>query len=214
MDLNDIFATQEIVQSTITQSMSSINNNRSDIQTIPGQRPVRPKDNLSLDDNDTMDNLLNNIHEGHTLEEVEQIDEKQEQENDSVQIQEEKKEPEISSKKITENKTQKNESKSDSIKTTPVQEQPVVETKSEPEPKEEVKPATTPAKKEEKHEEKIYCVDGGKIHIYGDGANEHGYYKTWDEAFKAYEEYTKGWESTQFKVDQCACGLYYFWVIK
>ena len=61
MDLNDIFATQEIVQSTITQSMSSINNNRSDIQTIPGQRPVRPKDNLSLDDNDTMDNLLNNI---------------------------------------------------------------------------------------------------------------------------------------------------------
>ena len=52
-----------------------------------------------------------------------------------------------------------------------------------------------------KQEEKIYCVDGGKIHIYGDGANEHGYYKTWDEAFKAYEDYTKGWESTQFKVD-------------
>ena len=81
-------------------------------------------------------------------------------------------------------------------------------------PKEEVKPATTPAKKEEKHEEKIYCVDGGKTHIYGDGANEHGYYKTWDEAFKAYEDYTRGWDSTQFKVDQCACGLYYFWVIK
>ncbi len=53
-----------------------------------------------------------------------------------------------------------------------------------------------------------------KTHIYGDGANEHGYYKTWDEAFKAYEDYTKGWDSTQFKVDQCACGLYYFWVIK
>ena len=44
--------------------------------------------------------------------------------------------------------------------------------------------------------------------------DEHGYYKTWDEAFKAYEDYTKGWDSTQFKVDQCACGLYYFWVIK
>ncbi len=143
-------------------------------------------------------------------EEVEKVDEKQEQENDSVQIQEEKKEPEISSKDITESKTQKKESKSNSIKTTPVQEQPVVETKSKPETKEEVKPATTPAKKEEK----IYCVDGGKTHIYGDGANEHGYYKTWDEAFKAYEDYTKGWESTQFKVDQCACGLYYFWVIK
>ena len=69
-------------------------------------------------------------------------------------------------------------------------------------------------KQEPKQEEKIYCVDGGSIHIYGDGANEHGYYKTWDEAFKAYEEYTKGWESTQFKVDQCACGLYYFYVTK
>ena len=65
-----------------------------------------------------------------------------------------------------------------------------------------------------KQEQKVYCVDGGKTHIYGDGANEHGYYKTWDEAFRAYEEYTKGWESTQFKIDQCACGLYYFWVIK
>ena len=69
-------------------------------------------------------------------------------------------------------------------------------------------------KQEPKQEEKIYCVDGGSIHIYGDGANEHGYYKTWYEAFKAYEDYTKGWESTQFKVDQCACGLYYFYVTK
>lgn len=72
---------------------------------------------------------------------------------------------------------------------------------------------------EQKHEEpkqesKIYCVDGGSIHIYGDGPNEHGYYNTWDEAFKAYENYTQGWESTQFMVDQCACGLYYFWVTK
>ena len=61
---------------------------------------------------------------------------------------------------------------------------------------------------------KLYYIIQGKTHIYGDGANEHGYYKTWDEAFKAYEDYTKGWDSTQFKVDQCACGLYYFWVIK
>ena len=55
-------------------------------------------------------------------EEVEKIDEKQEQENNSVQIQEEKKEPEISSKSITENKTQKKESKSNSIKTTNIYE--------------------------------------------------------------------------------------------
>ena len=51
---------------------------------------------------------------------------------------------------------------------------------------------------------------------------DHSYRMVWiymspegtDEYNKAYEEYTKGWESTQFKVDQCACGLYYFWVIK
>jgi len=174
------------------------------------------------DINDTNEDVAQNIipeqvtidEQNNIAEDIIQIDEKQEKENNSVQIQEENKETEINEKNITANKTQKKESKSNSIKNTPVQEQPVVETKSEPEPKEEVKPATTPAKKEEKHEEKIYCVDGGKTHIYGDGANEHGYYKTWEEAFKAYEDYTKGWDSTQFKVDQCACGLYYFWVIK
>lgn len=100
-------------------------------------------------------------------------------------------------------------------------EQPIVEDKQEiiqePAPQVEEQPEVIQPPKTEnkpKQEEKIYCVDGGKTHIYGDGANEHGYYKTWDEAFKAYENYTKGWESTQFKIDQCACGLYYFWVIK
>ena len=103
---------------------------------------------------------------------------------------------------------------------TPI-EQPIVEEKQEiiPEPtpqQVEEQPEVIQPKTENKpkQEEKIYCVDGGKTHIYGDGANEHGYYKTWDEAFNAYENYTKGWESTQFKIDQCACGLYYFWVIK
>ena len=65
-----------------------------------------------------------------------------------------------------------------------------------------------------KQEEKVYCVDGGEIHIAGDGANEHGYYKTWDEAFDAYEKYTEGWESSHFKINQCFCGLYYFSVTK
>lgn len=122
---------------------------------------------------------------------------------------------------VIENKTSKNENKSlnnneekqfqkkqEVIEKTP---EPKVEKKQEEQVK-QIEPPKTESKP--KKEEKIYCVDGGKVHIYGDGANEHGYYKTWDEAFKAYEEYTKGWESTQFKVDQCACGLYYFWVIK
>ena len=122
---------------------------------------------------------------------------------------------------VIENKTLKNENKginNNSEKQVQKKQQvtektpePKVEKKQEEQVK-QVEPPKTESKA--KQEEKIYCVDGGKVHIYGDGANEHGYYKTWDEAFKAYEEYTKGWESTQFKVDQCACGLYYFWVIK
>lgn len=59
-----------------------------------------------------------------------------------------------------------------------------------------------------------YCVEGGSHHLAGDGANEYGYYNSWDAAFSAYESYTAGWESTQFKVDQCPCGKYYFWAIK
>ena len=92
-----------------------------------------------------------------------------------------------------------------------VQEIPqVVET-----PKIQEQPKIVEQKTEEpKKEKKIYCVDGGNVHIYGDGPNEHGFYKTWDEAFKAYEDYTVGWDGAQFMVDQCACGLYYFWVIK
>lgn len=59
-----------------------------------------------------------------------------------------------------------------------------------------------------------WCVDGGSHHLAGDGANEHGYYKSWDSAFQAFKEYTKDWDSCQYKVDVCACGLYYFWATK
>jgi len=120
----------------------------------------------------------------------------------------ENKTPKKEDKSSNNNKEKQTQKKQEVIEKTP---EPKVERKQEEQTK-QVEPPKTESKA--KQEEKIYCVDGGKVHIYGDGANEHGYYKTWDEAFKAYEEYTKGWESTQFKVDQCACGLYYFWVIK
>ena len=118
------------------------------------------------------------------------------------------KEPVIENKGTNNNSKKQTQKKQEVIEKTP---EPKVEKKQEEQVKQTEPPKT---ESKAKQEEKIYCVDGGKVHIYGDGANEHGYYKTWDEAFKAYEEYTKGWESTQFKVDQCACGLYYFWVIK
>ena len=59
-----------------------------------------------------------------------------------------------------------------------------------------------------------WCVDGGSHHIAGDGADEHGYYKTWDSANEAFKQYTKDWDSCHYKIDVCACGLYYFWAIK
>lgn len=71
-------------------------------------------------------------------------------------------------------------------------------------------PSSEPAKQETAY----WCVDGGTHHVAGDGANEHGYYSSWDSAYQAFEEYTKDWTSCQYKINQCACGKYYFWAIK
>lgn len=59
-----------------------------------------------------------------------------------------------------------------------------------------------------------WCVLGGSHHIAGDGLNEYGYYSSWDETYKAFENFTVDWNSVQFKISQCACGLYYFWAIQ
>lgn len=77
----------------------------------------------------------------------------------------------------------------------------------------------TETKTETKQEEKTqikseWCFEGGSKHIAGDGTNEHGYYDTWNDAFNAYEEYTKNWLYSHYKVNQCACGKYYFWAIQ
>lgn len=59
-----------------------------------------------------------------------------------------------------------------------------------------------------------WCAEGGTHHVAGDGANEHGYYSSWNEAQVAFENYTKGWASVQYKISQCLCGKYYFWAIQ
>ena len=59
-----------------------------------------------------------------------------------------------------------------------------------------------------------WCVAGGSHHIAGDGANEHGYYASWAEANQAFENYTNGWASVEYKISQCPCGLFYFWAIQ
>ena len=134
---------------------------------------------------------------------------KQEQKNETTQVQSNSN---SNASKKQESNTKTNSNTAKKSEGTSKQEKPkesVAEVKQEtPKQEEKVQP-TTP-----KQEEKIYCVDGGKTHIAGDGANEHGYYKTWDEAFSAYEKYTEGWESSHFKINQCFCGLYYFSVTK
>lgn len=59
-----------------------------------------------------------------------------------------------------------------------------------------------------------WCVEGGNIHLAGDAENEHGYYPTWESTYQAFEEYTKDWESCNYKINSCACGLYYFWAVR
>lgn len=79
---------------------------------------------------------------------------------------------------------------------------------------------TTPKAEEKKNTTstqtnlEYWCVSGGSHHVAGDGANEHGYYSSWNQANQAFENYTKGWASVQYKISQCPCGLYYFWAIK
>ena len=138
---------------------------------------------------------------------------KQEQKNETTQVQSNSN-SNASKKQESNTKTNKkaNSNTAKKSESTSKQEKPsesVAEVKQETPKQEKKTQQTTP-----KQEEKIYCVDGGKTHIAGDGANEHGYYKTWDEAFSAYEKYTEGWESSHFKINQCFCGLYYFSVTK
>ena len=145
------------------------------------------------------------------------IEEKKENVQEEKQEQKEEKPQVQSNSNSNANKKQESNTKTTpnvakNSENAPKQETPkesVAEVKQEtPKQEEKVQQTTT------KQEEKIYCVDGGKTHIAGDGANEHGYYKTWDEAFDAYEKYTEGWESSHFKINQCFCGLYYFSVTK
>lgn len=184
-------------------------------------------------------NAENNTNEkieesSNKMEEIAELENEQTQENEEI-VQEEINESQVENSQVIE---KKNETKNEQV----IQQNEVVESKksnkqlnqtkkqesnksTQPSIKNDSKNTSTkkntdqPKQKTQKNEtvtqqEKIYCTDGGKTHIAGDGANEHGYYKTWDEAFNAYEKYTEGWESSHFKINQCFCGLYYFYVTK
>lgn len=184
-------------------------------------------------------NAENNTNEkieesSNKMEEIAELENEQTQENEEI-VQEEINESQVENSQVIE---KKNETKNEQV----IQQNEVVESKKSNKQlnqtkKQESNKSTQPSIKNDsentstkkntdqpkqetpKNEtvtqhEKIYCTDGGKTHIAGGGVNEHGYYKTWDEAFNAYEKYTDGWESSHFKINQCFCGLYYFYVTK
>lgn len=92
------------------------------------------------------------------------------------------------------------------------QEQPKQETKSENVEKKKTEEKIT--KEPTPSDLSYWCAEGGTHHVAGDDANEHGYYSSWNEAQNAFENYTKGWPSVQYKISQCLCGKYYFWAIQ
>ena len=127
-----------------------------------------------------------------------------------------------SSSKADSNKSTTSKQNAKSSQTSKKTEIPVTiskESKTEQKNTSKTETQKTETKTETKQEEKTqikseWCFEGGSKHIAGDGANEHGYYDTWNDAFNAYEEYTKNWLSSHYKVNQCACGKYYFWAIQ
>lgn len=165
----------------------------------------------------------NLVEEENIISENEQIEIEQEQvanNTENVEIPQEPVEQEVQKEtpQITTSQDNKNTKKTETAKqptaqeTTPKQEQvntSVVETpkKEEPVPQPVTKTLTP-------DDLEYWCVAGGTHHIAGDGANEHGYYSSWNEANQAFENYTKGWNSVQYKIDTCSCGKYYFWAIQ
>lgn len=90
--------------------------------------------------------------------------------------------------------------------------QKIVETPSSNNTPTESKQNTNKNNNTSKKDNSNYCVYGGPEHVEGDGKNEHGYYKTWDAAWEACQVYMKGKGTGNFKVGECWCGLFYFWV--
>ena len=189
------------------------------------------KANVKLNDENTIntnsvneikneDILVNKVSEieNHT-EDVIENNEIQEKETEEINT-----EQEIAKPVVKSNPTPKeNNSKQDVQVVQKVQEQPKAQPKQETkpvqehkeEPKENNEPVrVNPEPKKEEVKTPKYCVEGGTIHLEGDGAGEHGYYNSWDEAFDAMNSYTAGWETFNYKIGSCPCGKYYFKVTK
>lgn len=172
--------------------------------------------NIIVDDNTTVDNKFS-IENNIITEDVSVIENEQSKTEEITEVQPKQSNNINSKNDYFQNNIndQINENIEENVPESEPEPQPQIE-KTETEPVEENQQPSI-----ENHEEvpvqqqntPYWCVDGGTHHIEGDEPNEHGYYSSWDEAYRAYEDYTKDWTSFyNYKIDSCACGQYYFWV--
>ena len=196
-----------------TMVLSSINQNKSKQEDIATQNDFIAENNLQ-------ENLLENKQESiqeSTSNNIADVNEENQIKSDNSATESNSRTTKSDALKVQDKSEIKEQVKNNSnasqinvkkeTKIEQKQEEPKVQ---ETETKTEEKTPTTPTKSDLSY----WCAEGGKHHVTGDGANEHGYYDTWDDAHTAFENYTKGWAFVQYKISQCACGKFYFWAIQ
>ena len=182
--------------------------------TLNNQKEVNQNENIIIADvvdsennNDLNENLVIDLEERSN--EIVETEETQVNEiKNDLPKKSENSQQNKSTTSVKTNSEVKQEVKQTEIK----QEQPKQETKKENVEKKKTEEKIT--KEPTPSDLGYWCAEGGTHHVAGDGANEHGYYSSWNEVQIAFEYYTKGWPSVQYKISQCLCGKYYFWAIQ
>lgn len=177
------------------------------LNTLAIEDELKSDENITINENEIKENF-DEIPKEENLLQPEKVEENNEKSTENVEKIESNTKTNNSSDKTSNiqkelgKETQEKVPKKDSNNTANVVEKP----------KNEV--PTSDTKVPTENDLEYWCVAGGSHHIAGDGKDEHGYYSTWEEAHKAFIEYTKDWKSVQFKISSCPCGQYYFWAIK
>ena len=193
--------------------------------TLNNQKEVSQNENIIIADvvdsennNDLNENLVIDLEErsNEIVETEEQNIEKTQEttiKTEEVQVNEIKNDLPKKSENNQQNKSTTSEKTNSEVKQSEIkQEQPKQETKTENVEKKKTEEKIT--KEPTPSDLGYWCAEGGTHHVAGDGTNEHGYYSSWNEAQIAFENYTKGWPSVQYKISHCLCGKYYFWAIQ
>ena len=193
--------------------------------TLNNQKEVSQNENIIIADvvdsennNDLNENLVIDLEErsNEIVETEEQNIEKTQEttiKTEEVQVNEIKNDLPKKSENNQQNKSTTSEKTNSEVKQSEIkQEQPKQETKTENVEKKKTEEKIT--KEPTPSDLGYWCAEGGTHHVAGDCANEHGYYSSRNEAQIAFENYTKGWTSVQYKISQCLCGKYYFWAIQ